>query len=227
MSLSYVFGSKTCLLEEGTTQKRTKELPRRFFLHGSQGTVHGTLGALFFRSHRQLFCTPVTRGTASYLIRGRCNCISRGISLPMNLVENPLAAQRVRDAQRILDRVPDSLLRNCHVEDTIADGMCFFHAISQELEYSDSTKVWYLASAVLLDMASRIEAWQQFCPDDFQDEREANLRRCGLLASLQRRHFSTIAYNAHLYLLDRLCGVNDKDWGYERLYTDDVVILQT
>ena len=60
------------------------------------------------------------------------------------------------------------------MEETTADGMCFLHVLRMELGIDDMSFVWDIASALLLDMAGRLDSWKAY----FHPHLDRLLRAC-------------------------------------------------
>ena len=122
------------------------------------------------------------------------------------------------------------------VSETIGDGLCFLHAVLQQLRMNPD-HVWKLAMAVLRYMHDHIEEWQAFANgDDLLAERMDVLKGYNLARYLEAAYptyyFGNVQaaveekFEAYALLLDRLQGVRLRDWGSPRLYCDELFIQQ-
>ncbi len=109
---------------------------------------------------------------------------------------------------------------------TPADGLCFLHAVAMQLRVESGGFEWDVALAVLNYMAGTMATWQQFVDDEDLQQRLENLAQHGIRHEVEKRGLNSIELSAFAYILDRCCGVAQRDWGSPRLYCDRVFIQE-
>ena len=112
------------------------------------------------------------------------------------------------------------------VVETVGDGMCFFHALAMELRLDSQSVHWEVAAALLYHLSRNVRAWRDYVDDEYVEERVSNLKRHGLARHIERQELAAVDLNAYVYILDRCCGIVDRDWGCRRLYCDGFLIEQ-
>ena len=125
-------------------------------------------------------------------------------------------------------RAEHTQLRYHDVRETPADGLCFLHAVMQQLRIDDPSTEWQVAMAVTQALAENRRTWKLYLDPDEGDhsERMEALEDFGLGGVLRSRRLCLVDLRSFAYILDRCCGVLDCDWGYPRLYCDHVFIQE-
>ena len=109
-------------------------------------------------------------------------------------------------------------LRLCQVIETPSDGLCFLHAALQQLDIESTVYVWKVAMMVLKAMAQTHESWKLHLSDTDFTERMQSLHDFGLARAIETRRMTLVDQMAFAYILDRCCGVAERDWASPRLY---------
>ena len=114
------------------------------------------------------------------------------------------------------------------VRQTPADGLCFLHAVMQQLRIDDPSIVWQAAMAVTQALATNRNTWKLYIDLDqaAHMERMESLEDFGLGGVLRSRKLCPVDLRSFAYILDRCCGVVSFDWGYPRLYCDHVFMQE-
>ena len=135
-------------------------------------------------------------------------------------------SDRFETARLLLPRVAEShRVFVCHeVVAATGDGLCFLHSALLQLCFDSERMVWQVAAAFLEHLAIKVDAWKAWSGDEFIEDRERNLARCGILREVDRRNLSSRDRQAYCYVLDRCCGVACRDWGTPRLYCDGLFL---
>ena len=125
-------------------------------------------------------------------------------------------------------RAEHTQLRYHDVRETPADGLCFLHAVMQQLRIDDPSTEWQVAMAVTQALAENRRTWKLYLDPDEGDhsERMEALEDFGLGGVLRSRRLCLVDLRSFAYILDRCCGVLECDRGSPRLYCDHVFIQE-
>ena len=80
--------------------------------------------------------------------------------------------------------------------------------------------LWDVAAVLLYHLSQNIRTWRDYVSETYFQERLRNLTRYELMPHIGRKLLAAADLNAYVYILDRCCGIADRDWGWPRLYCD-------
>ena len=109
------------------------------------------------------------------------------------------------------------------VRDTLCmPGLSFLDAVFWQLELVESIDLWNVAVHVLHHIATTPpRSWRTFLAAglcaEHQIQRAAQFRKHGVTKVLQGARVASQNYDVLVYVLDRCCGICDRDWTPSRL----------
>ena len=108
-------------------------------------------------------------------------------------------------------------------------GLSFLDALLWQLELHENVDVWNVALHVLHHVATTPHtSWRAFFSHgvsvEIQRQRAEQFRRHGLTKLLKGLRVDSQKYDVVVYVLDRCCGICDRDWTASRLCCDDLFV---